>query len=353
MDNFYDLLKELCDIPAPSSLEENVRAFLIPYLKDHVDSMKLDRMGNLICEKRGKKKPKAKILLCAHMDEVGFIVTDITGDGYLKYGTLGGIEASILPAKRLYFPELDIYGVICAKPIHLYRDEEELYAPTKHSALYIDIGARTKEEAEKLVKIGDVAVFSREALPYYDAGEIIRSSALDDRLGCAMLCELLTKGTPEYDITVVFHVKEESGLRGAKVGAYVNDYSYAIILEGTTASDLPEAVGMNAVCYQKKGGVLSLFDGATLYDTTLARGAIDALKSAGIAVQTKLRLAGGNDAAALQRSAGAKKVLALSAPCRYIHSPVSTVAKHDLDAMRASLDTLISYCAAQGEKGTL
>lgn len=353
MDKFYSLLNTLCDIPAPSGLEEGVRQFLIDSLREHVDTMKLDRMGNLICQKRGRHTPPTPILLCAHMDEVGFIVTEITSDGYLKFGTVGGIESSILPAKRLYFPEKELYGVICAKPIHLYRDAEELYAPTKRESLYIDIGARTAEEAEKVIEIGDLAVFDRKSLPYFDAGEIIRSSALDDRLGCAMLVELLQGETPEYDITVVFTVKEESGLRGAKVAAFTQEGGFAIVLEGTTASDLPEAKGPDAVCFQKKGGVLSLFDGATLYDRRLVSTAIELLDSHKIAVQTKLRLAGGNDAAALQRKATARKVLSLSAPCRYIHSPVSTVAKCDLDAMRASICHLISHCAAYGEKGLL
>lgn len=353
MDNYYALLKTLCDIPAPSGLEEAVRRVLIERLKDSVDKMWLDRMGNLVCSKRGKRTPKTPIVLCAHMDEVGFIVCDITSDGYLKYGTIGGIEPGILSAKRLYFPEKDLFGVVSAKPIHLYRDPDELYAPTKHDALYIDIGARSKEEAEKYVEIGDIATFDRASLPFFDAGEVIRSAALDDRLGCAMLVELLEKASPEYDFTVVFTVKEEAGLRGAKTAGAAFDAAYCIVLEGTTASDLPGATGSDAVCFQKKGGVLSLFDGASLYDRAFVRAAIDRLSAQGIPVQTKLRLAGGNDAAALQRHAGAKKVLSLSAPCRYIHSPVSTVAKSDLDAMRAALGVLISLCAEHGEKGVL
>lgn len=352
MADFYTLLHKLCDIGAPSSLEEAVRAYLIYTLRDTVDEMKLDRMGNLLVKKCGKQTPKTPVTLCAHMDEIGFIVTEITSDGYLKYGTLGGIDASILPAKRLFFPEKNLYGVLCAKPIHLYRDAEELYAPTKHDALYIDIGARDKETAEKHVSIGDVCVFCRESYPFHDAGEVIRANALDDRLGCAMLCELL-QTTPEYDISVLFTVKEEAGLRGAKVAAYGMDEGFTIVLEATTASDLPEATGTDAVCFQGRGGVLSLFDGATLYDRNLVRGALDVLQSKNIPVQMKMRLAGGNDAAALQRHAGAKRVLAFSAPCRYIHSPVSTVAKHDLDAMRKALPHLIAYCAESGEKGCL
>ena len=354
MADFYTLLKTLCDIPAPSGLEQNVRSVLIELLRDHVDAMKLDRMGNLICQKRGKETPKVPILLCAHMDEVGLMVLEITSDGYAKFGTVGGIEAGILPAKRVFFPEKrGMRGVVCAKPIHLYRDEEELYAPTKHEHLYIDVGARTKEEAEAVLQIGDLATFDRGSLPYYDAGEVIRSAALDDRLGCAMLVELLSGELPEYDITVIFTVKEEAGLRGATVAAFGTDAHYVIVLEGTTASDLPEAKGPDAVCFQKKGGVLSLFDGATLYDRTLARSAIELLEKHRVPVQTKLRLAGGNDAAAFQRKSGAKRVLSLSAHCRYIHSPVSTVAKSDLDAMRRALPLLISHCAAHGEKGTL
>ncbi len=351
MAEFYALLKQLCDIPSPSSLEEYVRTYLIEALKPFVDEMKLDRMGNLICKKRGKEPPPAPILLAAHMDEVGFLVTDITADGYVKYGTIGGIEASILPAKRLFFPEKNLRGVLSAKPIHLYRDEEELYAPTKHESLYIDIGARSREEAEKLVEIGDVAVFDREYLPYFDSGEIIRSAALDDRLGCAMLTELLQTEELPYDVTVLFTVKEEAGLRGSKIAAFHLDYDTAIILEGTTASDLPGATGPDAVCFQKQGGVLSLFDGATLYDRELISAAKRKLEEQNIPVQFKLRLAGGNDAAALQRRAKAKKVLSFSAPCRYIHSPVSTTAKSDLDAMRQALPHLISLCASFGEKG--
>ncbi len=343
---FYPALKRLCEIAAPSGAENTLRTWLIGTLRAHVDTMKIDRMGNLICTKKGQRKPKVPILLCAHMDEVGFMVSDITAQGHLKFQTVGGVESAILPAKRLRFvgDKADLAAIVCAKPIHLYRDAEELYQPTKLETLYLDIGAKDRDDAKAHVEIGDLLTFDREYLPYLETQTHIRSAALDDRLGCAMLCELL-QGTPEYDITVAFTVKEESGLRGAKVLPASVDFERAIILEGTTASDLPDAKGADAVCFQGQGGVLSLFDAATLYDRNFVRGAQKALETAAIPVQFKRRLAGGNDAGALSRVAGAKKVLSFSAPCRYLHSPATTVCKQDLDDMRRALSHLIRVAA--------
>ena len=353
MTDFYALLRTLCDLYAPSSLEDAVRQYLIELLLPAADGMKTDRVGNLICYKKGKKSLDTPILLSAHMDEVGFLVTDITADGYLKFGTVGGVRPAILPSKRLYFPEEKLYGVISAKPIHLYRDEAELLTPTKLDGLWIDIGAKDREQAESAVSIGSIATFDRAYLPYLEANGVIRSAALDDRLGCAMLAELVLGNTPEYDLTVAFTVQEECGCRGAAVLASCETYASALAVEGTTASDLPDAEGADAVCFQKKGGVLSLFDGATLYDRALVREAMAVLENAGIPVQTKRRLAGGNDASALQRKAGAGKVLSFSAPVRYLHSPTSTAAKCDLDAMRAALPHLIGLIGKKQEEGTL
>lgn len=344
MDKFYATLRTLCDVPAPSGAEGAVRELLILALRDKVDHMKLDRMGNLICKKRGRKTPKAPILLAAHMDEVGLIVTDVTSEGYLKFASVGGIEAGILPAKRLRHVQSGLCAVVSAKPIHLYRDEDELYAPTKYENLYLDIGAKDRADAEAHVSIGDLFAFDRGYYDYLETDTHVRAIALDDRLGCAMLAEL-AETTPEYDLTLAFTVKEESGCRGAHTLAFSEPCGAVCVIEGTTASDLPEAKGSGAVCFQGKGGVLSLFDGATLYDRHLVARGFARLEQEHIPVQTKLRLAGGNDARAFQRAAESKQVLALSAPCRYIHSPVSTVQRQDLDAMRRAIPALVATLA--------
>ena len=337
-------LKELTEIPAPSSLEEPVRRYLIERLMPAADKLYTDRVGNLYCLRSGKTSLNAPVLLAAHMDEVGLMVNEVRDNGTLKFGTVGGIEAGILPAKRVLFPQKEnLRGVIGAKPIHLYKDREELEQPVERKSLAIDIGAKDKDDAKKFVNVGDIAAFDRDYYPWLETEYKIRSIALDDRVGCALLLDLALRQTLPCDILFAFTVKEECGLRGASVLSHTESYCAAIAVEGTTASDLPKAEGTDAVCFQGEGGVLSVADRGTIYDTALVRAFLDLARENAVPCQIKLRVAGGNEAAAYQRYGGAKKVLAFSAPCRYIHSPVSTVDKRDLHSMKTLLPLFAAY----------
>ena len=313
-------LKDLCEISAPSGEEKIVRDYIISKLGD-CDYI-IDNAGNLIVEKKGKKTPKNKLMLAAHMDEVGFIVTFIDESGMLKFDTVGGIDAKSLLGKRVKIG--DNIGVIGTVPVHLTDKESESKMP-KVSDMFIDLGFSGKEEAEKAVSLGDIGTFLSD---YTEFGEgFIKSKAIDDRFGCAVLLDIL-EDESEYDVTVCFTVREEIGLLGAGVAANRVKPDIAIVIESTTANDTVVVSGGDKVCSLGDGAVVSFMDGRTLYDKTLYRVAMNLAEEKGIKAQTKTKIAGGNDAGALQSAGIGSRVLAVSLPTRYIHSS-SCVAKKD------------------------
>lgn len=313
-------LKELCEISAPSGEEKAVRDYIISKLGD-CDYI-TDNAGNLIVEKKGKKTPKNKLMLAAHMDEVGFIVTFIDDSGMLKFDTVGGIDAKSLLGKRVKIG--DNIGVIGTVPVHLTDKESESKMP-KASDMFIDLGFSCKAQAEKAVALGDIGTFLSD---YTEYGEgFIKSKAIDDRFGCAVLLDIL-ESESEYDVTICFTVREEIGLLGAGVAANRVKPDIAIVIESTTANDTVGVSGSDKVCSLGDGAVVSFMDGRTLYDKTLYRVAMNLAEQKGIKAQTKTKIAGGNDAGALQSAGIGSRVLAVSLPTRYIHSS-SCVAKKD------------------------
>lgn len=321
-ENELLFLKRLSEAFAPSGCENEVRELLISELEPCVDSLRVDRMGNLIVTKGDPQK----IVICAHMDEVGFMITDIQEDGTLRIGSVGGISPASLPSKRVVIGDQRITGVIGAKPIHLAKNEQK---EIQLSDLYIHIGADSKEDAEKKVSVGDFAVFDTDFTVSSD-GMAIFGKALDNRLGCFLLCKLIRENGLK-DGTFVFSVQEETGLRGASAFADDSDYSFAIALDTTTANDLPGVAVPQVVCRLEKGPVISFLDGATIYNRDLVRDAFSRLDSENIPAQTKMRRAGGNDASALQKRGPGHLVLSLSVPCRYIHGPLGLTSVSDID----------------------
>ena len=331
-----ELLKELCMADGVSGDESAVRELVISRIKD-VCEYSVDNLGSVICFKKGKKTPEKKLMICAHMDEVGFIITYIRADGTLSFGNVGGIDPSVVIGRQVKVGRSRISGVVGSTAVHNLSKEQREKTPTTDS-LYIDIGATDKAEAEKYVSIGDCAYFESEYTEL--GGSRIKSKALDDRAGCAMMIELMHCEL-DYDTYFVFNVQEEIGLRGAIASSYSVAPDYAIVLETTTAADIDGASGAKRVCEVGKGPVVSFMDRHTMYDKELYRLAFDIAKEKEIPCQTKTMIAGGNDAGAVHISGRGVHTMAVSLPCRYLHSPSCVIDYADLENSYKLVKTLI------------
>jgi len=338
-----NLVKELCAVSGPSSYEEAVRKVIRAKAAPYADEMRVDAMGNLIVLKKGKKTTGNKLMLCAHMDEVGIIIQSIDDNGYLRFKFLGGVDRRVVLGKPVWIGDSRIPGVIGLKAYHLVSEEEEKKVP-KLEDLYIDIGARSREEAEELVEPGDYAVFSNECTEF--GSGFLKAKAIDDRLGCAILLKLMEQDLP-MDVNFVFTVQEEIGTRGAFGAAFSITPEIAVIFEGTTAADNPTLPEHKQVCWPGKGPVLSLMDGGTIYD----KGLFELLRSTAeehhIPWQVKHYLAGGTDGKAIQRTKAGVRVAGISAAVRYLHSPSSVASISDMEYMLTLARHFIDAIAAQ------
>lgn len=325
-----ELLKELCLINGVSGDESAVREYIIDKIKD-VCEYRVDNLGSIICFKKGKKTPEKKLMICAHMDEVGFIITYIRSDGTLSFGAVGGIDPSVIIGRQVMVKSSitgeTVYGVVGTTAVHNLSKEQREKAP-KMDSLYIDIGAEDKAEAEKLAAPGDNAYFVSEFTEL--GGRRVKSKAIDDRAGCAMMIKMLHEEL-EYDTYFVFNVQEEIGLRGSTASAFAVAPDYAIVLEATTAADIDGASGAKRVCGLGNGPVVSFMDRSTMYDKELYRLAFDIAAEENIPCQTKTMIAGGNDAGAIHISGKGVRTLAVSVPCRYLHSPSCVIETADLE----------------------
>ncbi len=311
-------LEALCRCNGVSGQETPVRNYLLQQIEKIGLPYQIDLLGNLIVEKKGRQTPPKKWMIGAHMDEVGCIVTYINLDGTMLIAPVGGIDPSVVIGRAVTVGERQVPGVIGAKPIHLLSEEEQKKAPS-FSNLYLDIGAKDIDEAYAFAQPGTYVQFCND-YTLLGGGKLVRSKALDDRIGCAILLQLLMQDVP-YDFTAAFHVQEEIGLRGAKAAAYTINPDFALILETTTAADFPSASADGKVCQLGNGPVVSFMDRSTLYDKELYRLAFSLCQENEIPCQTKTRIAGGNDSGAVHVSRGGVRTLAISAPCRNLHSP--------------------------------
>lgn len=325
-----ELLKKLCELDGVSGYEDEVREFILENVKNHADEVIVDTLGNLMVFKKGAARRTRPAMLCAHMDEVGFLVRRITDDGMLKLATGNGIDPRVLIGRKMRVGKNKIKGIISLKAIHLTTPEERTKAPALGS-LYIDIGALSRAEAEKHVKIGDPVVFDSD---FYEFGDgFVKAKAIDDRIGCAVLVELLKEDLP-YDTWFVFSTEEEIGLRGATVAGRRINPGVALIIEGTTAADLPDT-DEHLYCTQvRHGPSLSLIDKGTVYNRAMREKLIAAADKAGVKWQYKKSGTGGNDSGAIHLAADGAVTVSLSNPTRYIHSASNVACLSDIEGVK-------------------
>lgn len=323
-----EMLKELCTINGISGHEEKVREYIIKQVKDSCE-YKVDNLGNLICFKKGKSKPKNKVMLSAHMDEVGFVVNFINKDGTLKISSVGAVDARVVFGRQVLVGKKQLVGVIGSKAVHnLTADEKD--TAIKLENMYVDIGAKSKEEVESLVSLGEPVAFRSDFIEFGDG--FIKSKAIDDRLGCAVLLKLI-KSDLEYDTYFNFVTQEEIGLRGSRTATFSVEPDIAIVIESTTAADIPEVSAEKRICELNKGAVVGFMDRSTIYNKELYNLAFETAKENNIPCQTKTMVVGGNDSGAIHTSKGGVKTLAISAPCRYLHSASCVINKSDFKAV--------------------
>lgn len=324
-----ETLKTLCYLSGASGYEDEVRDYILERVLPFADKIDTDPIGNLIVFKKGKTVPSKKVMIAAHMDEVGVIITGIDDDGYLRFDFLGGVDRRVIIGKRVFIGRDSVPGVIGIKAYHLVDKEEEKTVP-KRDEMYIDIGAKSKDEAKEMVSLGDPGVFEDVIVEFGDG--FLKAKAIDDRVGCAAMIKIL-EGQLPCDCTFAFTVQEEIGTRGAKVAAAAVQPEISIVLEGTTAADLPGVAEGKRICRLGEGIVIPFMDKGTIYSPSLYKILTEQADKNGIRWQTKTMIAGGTDASAIQRSGSGVDTIAISAPIRNIHSPASIAKLSDFEVM--------------------
>ena len=336
-------IKELCALSSVSGWEDEVRNYLRTHAAPYATEIKEDALGNLIVFKTGTKPTGNKLMLCAHMDEVGLIVCGITEEGYLKFECVGGIDSRILLGKKVLVGSRKLPGVIGIKAYHLVSAEEEKKSP-KADDLYVDIGAKDKEQAQSLVELGAPCVFDSDCFEFGDG--MLKAKALDDRLNCALFLKLMEQPLP-MDVTFVFTAQEEVGMRGAFGAAFRVKPEIALVADSTTAADLPGVKPSNQVCCIGKGPVIPFMDRSAVGDRALFERLRTLAREHKIPWQTKHYVAGGTDSAAIQTSRDGVRVIGVSAPIRYLHAPASVGCVKDFEHMLQLFRLFIDDIAAQ------
>lgn len=331
------LLERLCNVIAVSGDEGEVRKIVLQEVKPYADEVKVDALGSVLVTKMGRARKRTRVMLDAHMDEVGFMIVDDEGEGLYRFETVGVIDVRHLVGKQVYVGKERTPGVIGAKPIHLMNgDEYTKKVPL--DALRIDVGLSGK------ARVGDRAGFATQ---YRRIGPSIMAKSIDDRVGVATLIELLKQSPPNIDLCVAFSVQEEIGLRGAKVAAQYFKPDLALAIESTPANDLPLYDGSENMVYNTRlglGPAIYVADGSTLHDPRLVRFLRETAEAEGIPYQIRQPGGGGTDSGAIQISLVGIPTVSVSVPHRYTHSPVSIARvddwKHTLHLLHAALNRI-------------
>lgn len=340
------LLEQLSNAIGVSGEEDAVRKIILDAIKDHVTDIHIDAIGNLTAIKKGTGKSNLKVMIAAHMDEIGLMITGHDSSGMLRFTNVGGIPARIMPGLRLKVGKEQLQGVVLWTPIHKNRDQ----SVKQLKDLRIDIGATSKSSAEGKAKLGTRATFDTTYAEINDV--MVRGKAFDDRVGCALLIDILQADAYDVDVIAAFTVQEEIGLRGAQVAAQRLKPDVAIVLEGTTANDVPNPEAdfdeptypVNPACKVGFGPVLTVMDRSMITAPHLLAHVRQVAEANGIPYQLKTALGGGTDAGRIHTSNSGVPSIVISMPCRYIHSPIAFLSKedygHDLSLVQAVLNNL-------------
>jgi len=310
------LLEKLCNAIGVSGDESEVRKIVLEETKPYVDEVRVDAMGSVLATKFGRGKKRVKVMIDAHMDEVGFFIVAEEGEGIYRFETVGGVDPRQLVGKQVFVGRERINGVIGGKPIHLM-DADERKRKVPLDALRIDVGVGGR------AKVGERAGF---ATKFRRVGPSIMAKSIDDRIGVATLVELLKYAPSNIDLCAAFSVQEEIGLRGAKVAAQYFKPDMAIAIDSTPAHDLPLHDGSENMTYNTKlglGPAIYIADGSTLHDPRLVRFLSEVGDAENIPYQFRQPGGGGTDSGAIQRSLAGIPTVSVSVPHRYTHSPVS------------------------------
>lgn len=331
------LLSELTALRGPAGYEDEARKAIraeAERLLEGVSGARVysDTMGNLYAHRPGTDRNKKHVMLCAHMDEVGFIIRFATEEGLLRFDCVGGVDPRVIASRRVLVGDERIPGVIGFKAVHLMTAADRENAPD-YDMLSIDVGATSKDEAERLCPPGTYATFDSKYMEFGDG--FVKAKALDDRVGCHVLLHALEHSGYAGDLTCVFTVQEECGLRGAKIAANRVKPDLALIIEGTTSNDMGDVPAHLTVTNCGEGAVISLMDRSCMMDVELRKLAVETAAKRGIPAQMKRYVAGGTDAGAIHLAQGGVPCLVMAAPCRYIHSPASVCKLSDVEALKA------------------
>ena len=337
------LLAEICEVAGAPGHEQRVREIVLREIKPLVDEIKIDNMGNVVAIKKGKEKKK--VMIAAHMDEIGFIVTHIDDKGFVYFHTLGGFDPKTLTSQRVIIHgKKDIIGVMGGKPIHLMNAADKAKVPTVRD-YFIDTG-RSKKELDKLIAVGDTITRERKLV---EMGDCLNCKSLDNRVSVFILIEMFREiNSPPYDIYGVFTVQEEIGIRGANVSSMEINPDFGFGLDTTIAWDTPGSTKQEQVSALGDGACIKVMDSSTVCDYRMVKYMKELAKKKKLKTQLEILPAGGTDTAGIQRmNPGGSIVGAVSIPTRHIHQVIEMVNKEDvrgaIDLLRHSVENLNTY----------
>ena len=338
------LLASICETAGAPGFEQSVRTLVIEQLKDVVDEYSIDNMGNLTTIIRGKSSDK-KVMIAAHMDEIGFIVTHIDDNGFVRFHTLGGFDPKTLTAQRVIIHgKKDLIGVMGSKPIHVMTAAERTKVP-KTTDYFIDLGM-PKAEVMKFISVGDSITRQRELI---EMGDCVNCKSIDNRVSVFILIETLKqlKNCP-YDVYGVFTVQEEVGIRGAQVATLAIKPDFGFGLDTTIAYDVPGASAHEKITELGKGAAIKIMDSQTICDYRMVRYMKELAENKNITTQVEILPAGGTDTMGIQRfTPGGSIAGAVSIPTRHIHQVIEMAHKEDIlqsiDLLSACIENLDQY----------
>lgn len=334
------LLKKICEEAGAPGYEQRIRNLILNEVKAYVDELETDNLGNVYAIKRGVNNPEnKKVMIAAHMDEIGFMVTHIDEQGFLRFHTLGGFDPKTLTAQRvIVHGKKDLIGVMGTKPLHVMNQEERTKLP-KSTDFFIDLGMK-KEEVEKYVSVGDPVTRERHLI---EMGDCVNSKSIDNRVAVFILIEALkqVKDVP-YDVYGVFTVQEEVGIRGASVAAHRINPDFGIALDTTIAYDVPGAQPHEKITCLGGGTAIKVMDGSAICDYRMVEYLKDVANKANIKWQPEILTNGGTDTAGVQRMGKHGAIAgAISIPTRHLHQVIEMAHKEDIEASISLLKTAV------------